>query len=90
MPDVAQQTRGARRTCHSAAGASPETSWDVACGSFLDERIGLRVGENEKQVIFWRRERTVLVHREPTGGAGFPIEAPRYEMRLERGLNWKV
>jgi hypothetical protein len=58
----------------------------VACGSFLDERIGLKVAKNEKQAIFWRRERTVLVHREPAGGSGFPIEAPSYKMRLERGL----
>jgi hypothetical protein len=53
-------------------------------------RCRVKVGENEKQAIFWRQERTVLVHREPAGGTGFPIEAPRYEMRLERGLNWKV
>ena len=50
------------------------------------ERIGFQVGENEKQAIFWRRERTVLVHRAPAGGAGFPIEAPRGEMRLESGF----
>ena len=36
--------------------------------------------------IFRRRERTVLIHREPAGGPRFPIEAPRGKMRLERGL----
>jgi len=41
---------------------------------------------NEKQSIFRRRERTVLVHREPVGDARFAIKAPRGEMRLERGL----
>jgi hypothetical protein len=50
------------------------------------ERIGLQVGEDEEQSIFWGRERTVLVHREPTGGAQFPIEAPHCKMRLERRL----
>ena len=50
------------------------------------ERRGFQGDENEKQAIFWRRERTVLVHREPADGAGFPIEAPRGEMLLERGL----
>ena len=49
------------------------------------ERIGFQVDQNEEQAIFRRRERTVLVHREPAGPR-FPIEAPRGEMRLERGL----
>jgi hypothetical protein len=50
------------------------------------ERIGFQVDQNEEQAIFWRRERTVLVHREPAGGPGFPIEAPRRHVCLERGL----
>src|SRR5437899_6662419 len=50
------------------------------------ERIGFQVGENEEQAIFRRRERTVLVDREPACGPGFPIEAPRRHMRLERRL----
>ena len=36
--------------------------------------------------IFWRREQTVLVHREPARGLRFPIEAPCGEMRVERRL----
>jgi hypothetical protein len=50
------------------------------------ERIGLEVDQNEEQAIFRRRERTGLVHRELAGGPRFPIEAPRGEMRVERGL----
>jgi hypothetical protein len=49
------------------------------------ERIGFQVDQNEKQAIFRGRERTVLVHREPAGGPRCPIEAPRGEMRVERG-----
>src|SRR5499433_601558 len=50
------------------------------------ERIGFQVREDEEQAIFRRRERTGLVHREPTGGARFPIEAPHCKMLLERRL----
>jgi hypothetical protein len=49
-------------------------------------RRGLEVDQNEEQAIFRRRERTVLVDREPAGGPRFPIETPRGEMRVERGL----
>ncbi len=50
------------------------------------ECIGLEVGEQEEQPIFWRRQGAVLVHAKPTCGPGFPIEAPRCHMRLERRL----
>src|SRR5215217_7196104 len=50
------------------------------------ERIGFQVGENEEQSIFWRRERTVLVHGEPAYRPRLPIEAPRRQMRLVRGF----
>ena len=45
-----------------------------------------QVGEDEEPSIFWRRERTVLVHREPACGPRFPIEVPRGEMHVERRL----
>jgi hypothetical protein len=50
------------------------------------EGIGLEVREQEKQPIFRRRQRAVLVHAKLASGPGFPIEAPRRHMCLERGL----
>jgi hypothetical protein len=50
------------------------------------ERVSLEVGEQEEQPIFRRRQGAVLVYRKPAGGPGFPIEAPRGHMRLERRL----
>ena len=48
--------------------------------------VGLQVGEQEEQPIFRRWQRAGPVHGEPAGGSGFPIEAPRRHMGLERGL----
>ena len=50
------------------------------------EGVGLQVGEDEEQPIFRCRQGAVLVHGKLAGGPGFPIEAPRRHMRLERGL----
>jgi hypothetical protein len=50
------------------------------------ERVGLEGGEQEEQPIFRRRQGAGLVHGKPAGGAGFPIEAPRGHMRVERRL----
>jgi hypothetical protein len=50
------------------------------------ERVGLQGGEEEEQPIVRRRQGTVLLHAQRAGGAGFPIEAPRRHMGLERGL----
>ncbi len=48
------------------------------------EGVGLEVGEQEKEPIFRRRQGAVLVHGKLAGGPGFPIEAPRRQMRVER------
>jgi hypothetical protein len=50
------------------------------------EAVRLQVGEEEEQPVFWRRQGAVLVHAKLAGGPGFPIEAPRHHMGLERGL----
>src|SRR5256885_1295580 len=50
------------------------------------ERVGLQVGQDEEQPIFWRREGTVFIHAKLASGPGFPIEAPRRHMGLEGGL----
>jgi hypothetical protein len=50
------------------------------------EGVSLEVGEQEEQPVFWRRQGAVLVYGKPAGGPGFPIEAPRGHMRLERRL----
>ena len=36
--------------------------------------VGLQVDQEEKQLICWRRQRTVLIGRVPPGGAWFSIE----------------
>jgi hypothetical protein len=50
------------------------------------EAVGLQVREQEEQPIFGGRQGTVLVHAKLTGSAGFPIQAPRGHMGLERRL----
>src|SRR5439155_2469042 len=50
------------------------------------EGRGFQVNQNEQQPIFRRRERAVLVYRQPAGGPACPIEAPRRHLRQERGL----
>jgi hypothetical protein len=50
------------------------------------ERIGFEVGEQEEQPVFRCRQGTVLIDGKPAGSPGFPIEASRGHMRLERGL----
>src|SRR5262245_19570606 len=50
------------------------------------EGRGLQVSQEEEQPIFWCWEGAMLVHAKPTGGPGFPIEAPRGHMGLERRL----
>jgi hypothetical protein len=50
------------------------------------ERIGLEVGQNKQEPIFRRRQRAVLIDAKLAGRPGFPIEAPRRHMRLERRL----
>src|SRR6266446_10726532 len=42
--------------------------------------------EQEEQPVFRRRQRAVLVHAQPAGGAGLPSEAPRRHVGLERRL----
>ena len=50
------------------------------------ERIRFEVDQNEKQAIFRGREGAVFVHGKLAGRPGFPIEAPRRHMGLERRL----
>ena len=50
------------------------------------EGRGFQVDQHEAQPIFGCRQGTVLVHGTLAGGPGFPIEAPRRPMRLERPL----
>ena len=50
------------------------------------EAVRLQVREQEEQPVFRRRQRAVLVHAKPAGGAGLPIEAPRRHVGLERRL----
>ncbi len=50
------------------------------------ERVGLQVGEDEEQPIFWRRQGAVLVHGKPTSGPRLPIHPPRRHPGVERGL----
>ena len=50
------------------------------------ERIGLERGEEEEQPIFRGRQRAVLIDGKLACRPGFPIEAPRGHMRVERGL----
>jgi hypothetical protein len=50
------------------------------------EGIGLQVGQNKQQPIFGCRQRAVLIDTKLAGAPGFPIEAPRRHMGLERGL----
>ena len=50
------------------------------------EGVGLQVSEQEEEPIFRRRQRAVFVHGTLAGGAGFPIEAPRRHVGLERGF----
>jgi hypothetical protein len=47
---------------------------------------GLEVGKQEKEPIFWCRQRAVLIDGELAGSAGFPIEAPRGHSGVERRL----
>src|SRR4030095_9575850 len=50
------------------------------------EGVGLHIGENKQQPVLRGRQRTILVHANLAGGAGFPIKAPGSHMRLERAL----
>ena len=50
------------------------------------EAVCLQVREQEEQPVFRRRQGAVFVHGKLTGGAGFPIEAPRRHVGLERRL----
>ena len=50
------------------------------------EAISLQISEQEEQPIFRRRQGAVFVHGKLAGRPGFPIEAPRGHMRLERRL----
>jgi hypothetical protein len=50
------------------------------------ERRGLQIDQDTQQPIRRRRERTVLVGREPSGRARLPIEAPAGHLSLEGGL----
>jgi len=48
--------------------------------------VGLQVGQDEQEPIFRGRQGTILIDDKLAGGPGFPIEAPRRHMRLERGF----
>ena len=50
------------------------------------ERRGLEGGEQEEPPICRRRQGAALVDGKLASGPGFPIEAPRRHMRLERRL----
>jgi hypothetical protein len=50
------------------------------------EAVRLQVREQEEQPVFRRREGAVLIDGKLAGGAGFPIEAPRRHVGLERRL----
>ena len=50
------------------------------------EGVGLQVSEEEEQPVFRCRQGTILIDGKLAGGPGFPIEAPRRHMRLERRL----
>jgi hypothetical protein len=50
------------------------------------EGVGFQGGEQEEQPIFRRRQGAVLIDGKLAGRPGFPIEAPRRHMCLERGL----
>src|SRR5262249_38835167 len=54
----------------------------------LDHLQGVRlhIGKNKQEPILRGGQGTVLVHGKLAGGPGFPIEAPRRHMRLERRL----
>jgi len=50
------------------------------------EGVRLHIGEHKQQPILSGRQGTILVHAKPTSRPGFPIEALRHHMRLERRL----
>src|SRR3989449_6949500 len=50
------------------------------------EAVRLQVREQEEEPVFGCRQEAVGVHAKPAGGPGFPIEAPRRHMLLERRL----
>jgi hypothetical protein len=50
------------------------------------ERIGLEVGENEEEPIFWRRQGAVFVHAKWASGPRLPIHAPRRHPGVVCGL----
>jgi hypothetical protein len=50
------------------------------------EGVGLEIGENKQEPIFWRRQRAVLIDGKPASGPRLPIHPPRGHMGLERGL----
>jgi len=50
------------------------------------EGVGFQVGEQEEQPIFRPRQGAVLIDGKLARRPGFPIEAPRRHLCLERGL----
>ena len=48
------------------------------------QRVGFHIGQNNEESLVWRRERAVFVDREPAGGPGLPIEAPRRHTGVKR------
>ena len=50
------------------------------------EGVGLQIRKDEEQPIFRGRQGAVFVYAKLAGDPGFPIEAPRAHMRVERGF----
>ena len=50
------------------------------------ERVGFARDQEEEPPLFRRRSGAVLVHRKPAGRPRLPVEAPRRQMRVKRGL----
>jgi hypothetical protein len=54
------------------------------------QRRGCQGDQDEQQPICRRRQATVLVHAKPTCGSGCPIEPPRRQVGLKRGLTGRA
>ena len=50
------------------------------------EGVGLDVGKNKQEPILGGRQGAVFIDGKPARGPGFPIEAPRRHMGVERRL----
>src|SRR5215831_14498273 len=50
------------------------------------ERVSLYIGQNKQKPVLRGWQGAVLIHAKLAGGPGFPIEAPRCHMRVERCL----